>query len=299
MVKASHGFVSNSSSSSYVGMVPRDYARTVTLDEIRKALRKGGDEYYDEKDRCKAVRYELKSVVEGGGKFHSDEDDCDASLIYHYLIPEEYKLAQWDSGPDGYSDTVYFLSHDKMLTLLETPAFKNASICDKKPHSEDSEDSESSPDSESEDEESPAKKKPGDPGPGITNTGKEESPKQKSSQKAHHSHDSTTPTTKHKAGPQPSSSSTSTASSSSSTTVPSKPNTVPTKHKKKKRVYFKTDTASNKHPPAPDDDYPNETAVSLPSKRPRNKDAGADTASPTTERPSPPSSKRSRCSKKH
>ncbi|KAH3766786.1 hypothetical protein Pelo_1354 [Pelomyxa schiedti] len=228
-----------------------------------------------------------------------DDDDSDTSLIYHSLIPEEYKLAQWDSGPDGYSETVYFLSHDKMLTLLETPAFKNASICDKKPHSEDSEDSESSPDGESEDEESPAKKKPGDPGPGITNTEKEESPQQKSSQKAHHSHDSTTPTTKHKASPQPSSSSTSTTSSSSSTTVPSKPNTVPTKHKKKKRVYFKTDTTGNKHPPAPDDDYPNKTAVSLPSKRPRNKDAGADTTSPTTERPSPPATKHSHCSNKH
>ncbi|KAH3745241.1 hypothetical protein Pelo_13343 [Pelomyxa schiedti] len=106
----------------YIAMVPHDYAKAVTIEEIRAALAGRG---FSPK-RAARIKDKLRVVVEGGLFPGYSEAADDVSFIYHCLIPRKYKLGSWTTHYKENDDVIYFLSHKKMQSLLKNPSFSQA-----------------------------------------------------------------------------------------------------------------------------------------------------------------------------
>ncbi|KAH3767723.1 hypothetical protein Pelo_389 [Pelomyxa schiedti] len=133
MVRISPGFVSNSSGTSYVVMIPRGF--TVTDEEIREA--NNHVEGYYTRDRLlpkitkpilEEVKREIRELVNGGScsaedaEFLEDEEnEIEASTIIKLtsmLIPDQYKLVEFETGQDSRSCLIS-VDREQILEIQE------------------------------------------------------------------------------------------------------------------------------------------------------------------------------------
>ena len=93
-MKVRNGFVSNSSSSSYVVLLPENF-------DVESVKDKGGWRDYPEKD----IIEDLKFLAQGGVMLHGESYDLHSGVWALGAILDDYIVARVEGGPDDSSIT--------------------------------------------------------------------------------------------------------------------------------------------------------------------------------------------------
>jgi len=97
-MKVRTGFVSNSSSTSFVVLLPKDlkFKDLKITEEVIEIVKESNEEATN-KEVIKLVEKSLNNLVKTG--LSMDEENCDTYLLAELL--HEYIIAEIESGPDG------------------------------------------------------------------------------------------------------------------------------------------------------------------------------------------------------
>ena len=118
-MKIRNGFVSNSSSSSFVLLLPENFIEGVDYDKIVQD--------YSEEFPVEKFKELLTRFVADGGMWDEDIYDYDPddwefhNILYELMQP--YVLASMDSGPDSGQWTV--IDKDKVMNILKNVTNEN------------------------------------------------------------------------------------------------------------------------------------------------------------------------------